>query len=44
MDAQKIIKYWKESAERDFNVAKALLKLKHYDSCLFFSHLAIENY
>lgn len=43
MDIQKIIKYWKESAEKDFEAAEGILKLKHYAACLFFCHLTLEK-
>jgi HEPN domain-containing protein len=43
VNIQKIIKYWKKSAEKDFETAKTLFKLKHYPYCLFFSHLALEK-
>lgn len=43
MNTKKIIQYWKKSAEKDFDIAKTLLKLKHYDYCLFFCHLTIEK-
>ncbi len=39
----KQIDYWKKSAERNWESAQGLLKLKHYDSCLFFCHLALEK-
>lgn len=37
------IKFFKNSAERDWHTALILFKNKHYDSCLFFCHLAIEK-
>ena len=43
MNIQETIKYWEESAERDFKTAKILLKLKHYSYCLFFCHLVLEK-
>ena len=43
MNTKKIIQYWKKSAEKDFDVAKTLLKLNRYDYCLFFCHLTIEK-
>jgi len=43
MDAHKIVRYWLESADKDWDVARNLFKFKHYAYCLFFSHLAIEK-
>lgn len=43
MNTKKVIKYWRESAQGDFEVAKSLFKLKHYAPCLFFCHLALEK-
>ena len=43
MNTKKIIQYWKKSAEKDFDIAKTLLKLKRCDYCLFFCHLTIEK-
>ena len=40
---KKQINYWRESAERNFETAKSLFRLKRYDACLFFCHLAIEK-
>lgn len=37
------INYWKISARRSWKTALDLYKTKHYDACLFFSHLAIEK-
>jgi HEPN domain-containing protein len=37
------IDYWKKSAGRNWKSAQGLLKLKHYDACLFFCHLALEK-
>ena len=43
MDIEKIIKYWKKSAEKDFKTAEGLFNLKHYAPCLFFCHLSLEK-
>ncbi|MFH1626887.1 MAG: HEPN domain-containing protein [bacterium] len=43
IDVKKVVNYWNEGAERDFVVAKSLLKLKHYSHCLFFCHLGLEK-
>lgn len=40
----KTIKYFKESAERNYQTAIDLFKLKRYDSCLFFCHLALGKF
>ncbi|MBU2578508.1 HEPN domain-containing protein, partial [Patescibacteria group bacterium] len=37
------ILYWKTTAGRNWETACSLFKLKHYDACLFFCHLAIEK-
>ena len=37
------IKYWHDSSLKNFEAAKSLYKLKHYDSCLFFCHLSLEK-
>jgi HEPN domain-containing protein len=42
-DQQKAIAHWLESALRDRDAARNLLKLKHYDWSLFVFHLAIEK-
>lgn len=39
----KQIKYWPESAEKNWQVAQSLFRNKHYDACLFFVHLSIEK-
>ncbi|MCG2698487.1 HEPN domain-containing protein [Candidatus Parcubacteria bacterium] len=35
--------YWKKSAQKNLDAAKVLFDNKHYDSCLFFGHLALEK-
>ena len=40
---QKQIDYWQASAKDNLVVAELLFKNKHYDSCLFFCHLALEK-
>ncbi|MCK4553755.1 HEPN domain-containing protein [Candidatus Parcubacteria bacterium] len=37
------IDYWKKSAQKNFDAANVLFDNKHYDSCLFFGHLALEK-
>jgi HEPN domain-containing protein len=37
------IKYWEKSAKENLDAAEVLFKNKHYDSCLFFCHLALEK-
>lgn len=37
------IHYWEASAKRNLVTAEDLFKTKHYDSCLFFCHLALEK-
>jgi len=40
---KKQIDYWEKSAERNWQTAQSLLKLKHYDFCLFVCHLTLEK-
>jgi HEPN domain-containing protein len=40
---EKQIDYWKKSSARNLETAQSLFKLKHYDACLFFCHLALEK-
>ncbi len=40
---EKIIAYYKESAEKDWGVANQLFGLKHYSYALFFCHLTLEK-
>lgn len=40
---QRQVNYWRKSADKNFAAAKVLYKNKHYDSCLFFCHLAVEK-
>jgi HEPN domain-containing protein len=40
---EKQIVYWKKSSVRNLETAQSLLKLKHYDACLFFCHLTLEK-
>lgn len=42
-ELNKQIAYWKTSADRDWETAQGLLKLKRYDACLFFCHLTLEK-
>lgn len=39
----KQIDYWKKSADRNWKTTQGLLRLKHYDACLFFCHLTLEK-
>lgn len=40
---QKNIKYWKDSALKDFQAAEALFEKGLYPQCLFFCHLSLEK-
>lgn len=40
---QKQLDYWEISSKRDLETCHDLFKLKRYDSCLFFGHLALEK-
>lgn len=37
------VKFWEQSARESLKIADDLFKTKHYDTCLFFCHLAIEK-
>ncbi|MFA4966908.1 MAG: HEPN domain-containing protein [Candidatus Margulisiibacteriota bacterium] len=37
------IDYWLKSAEHDLATAESLFKSRHYDWCLFLSHLVLEK-
>jgi len=43
MDTHRIIRSWRESADKDWEVAQSLFKLKHYAYSLFFCHLVVEK-
>lgn len=43
MTINNYLKFWLESSENDISVANDLYKLKKYNYCLFFCHLAIEK-
>jgi len=36
-------KYWEDSSNSDVQVARDLLRSKHYPQCLFFCHLSLEK-
>ena len=42
-DLKKLVEYWVEMSSGDMQVARSLLKSRHYSYCLFFCHLAIEK-
>jgi HEPN domain-containing protein len=43
MDVHKVVRYWLDTADKDWDVARNLFKFKHYAYCLFFCHLTIEK-
>jgi len=43
INIQKVVDFWRESAQRNFETADFLFKGKKYADCLFFCHLAIEK-
>ena len=43
MNIAKVVRAWRESAEKDWSLAKDLFKQKHYGYCLFFCHLVLEK-
>ncbi len=40
---QKIVNYWKKTAEHDYNTMITLFKNKRYDASLFFGHITLEK-
>ena len=38
-----IVKYWKDSSDRDFETMKGLVRLKKYPESLFFGHMVLEK-
>lgn len=42
-DIKKIVKYWLEAAEHDFDMANSLFRTGKYDYCLFLCHLSLEK-
>lgn len=42
-NADKVIAYWKDSSDQNFNTMQNLLKTKDYDWALFIGHLVIEK-
>lgn len=42
-DAERIVKFWIESAERDWDVVETLFASKKYAYALFFCHLSTEK-
>ena len=43
IDVARQMRYWKNSAERNWQSALVLFRNKHFDACLFFVHLTIEK-
>ncbi|TSC52377.1 MAG: hypothetical protein CEO40_251, partial [Parcubacteria group bacterium LiPW_72] len=43
INVQKVVDFWNESAQRNFETAEFLFKGEKYADCLFFCHLAIEK-
>lgn len=43
MNKEEVIKFWQNSAKRNFKSAQDLVKTKHNDWALFIYHLAIEK-
>ena len=43
INTEKLIDYWRKSAEKDHETAEYLLEGKKYSACLFFCHLMIEK-
>jgi len=43
MSNKQLIKYWKATADHDYDTMVSLYKLKRYDACLFFGHIVLEK-
>lgn len=43
MEKQDHIKYWTQSSKHDLEVADSLFNTKHFDYCLYLSHLSLEK-
>jgi hypothetical protein len=41
-DIAKVVRYWREAAEHDFETARSLFRTGKYDYCLFLCHLSLE--
>lgn len=41
---RELIKFWRDSADKNWAAAQSLFRLKHYDMSLFCCHLTIEKY
>ncbi len=42
-DIEKIVKYWRITAEHDFETMNALFSIKRYPESLFFGHIVLEK-
>jgi HEPN domain-containing protein len=40
---KKLVKYWQETADYDYETMKSLYKSKRYANCLFFGHIVLEK-
>lgn len=43
MNSKKVVAYWRQTADEDWQIANSLFKLKHYAACLFYCHLTLEK-
>lgn len=43
MDTNKIVKFWLNQTNRDWQATKSLFRAKHYSHALFFCHLTLEK-
>lgn len=42
-DIRKIVKYWRKTAEHDFETMNGLFSIKRYPEALFFGHIVLEK-
>lgn len=42
-DQKKLVNYWRETAEHDYETMNGLFHIKRYDAGLFFGHIVLEK-
>jgi len=42
-DVKKVVKYWKDTAEHDYETMSGLFRIKRYSDSLFFGHIVLEK-
>lgn len=43
VNVKKLIAYWRQTAEHDYETMLGLKKIKRYSDCLFFGHIVLEK-